>query len=259
MRAVLNFLLSRWVLSFVGVAILALLVWFFGPLVELLEGWLARLVVIVVLVLLWAVSNLSIDLYRRRREKKLENSVAEQVQVAVDDGTGSVVAGFVRLGAAVAPVVCETLDGAAAASASRALAPVSDAGVRVEDDSDLPRSLALLSLIGPELAAEPGAVLERWQESESIVRRGPGTPLRRRNLTLRAVVGQAAGDPLTLDLRAQGPHALVGGERRRLLEHLGGRVDPRHDAGRDGPREVDGDRAGPAAHVEDAQAAREVR
>lgn len=88
MRAVLNFLLSRWVLSFVGVAILALLVWFFGPLVELLEGWLARLVVIVVLVLLWAVSNLSIDLYRRRREKKLENSVAEQVQVAVDDGTG---------------------------------------------------------------------------------------------------------------------------------------------------------------------------
>ncbi|HOZ58033.1 MAG TPA: FtsK/SpoIIIE domain-containing protein [Nakamurella multipartita] len=131
--------------------------------------------------------------------------------LAVDDGTGSVVAGFVRLGAAVAPVVCETLDGAAAASASRALAPVSDAGVRVEDDSDLPRSLALLSLIGPELAAEPGAVLERWQESESIVRRGPGTPLRRRNLTLRAVVGQAAGDPLTLDLRAQGPHALVGG------------------------------------------------
>ena len=88
MRAVLNFLLSRWTLSFVGVAILALLVWFFGPLVELLEGWLARLVVILVLALLWAVSNLSIDLYRRRRERKLENSVAEQVQVAVDDGTG---------------------------------------------------------------------------------------------------------------------------------------------------------------------------
>ena len=35
--------------------------------------------------------------------------------------------------------------------------------------------------------------------------------IRRRNLSLRAVVGQAAGEPLTLDLRSQGPHALVGG------------------------------------------------
>ena len=38
-----------------------------------------------------------------------------------------------------------------------------------------------------------------------------GKPVRRRNLSLRAVVGQAAGEPLTLDLRSQGPHALVGG------------------------------------------------
>ena len=34
----LRFLASRWVLSFAGVAILALLVWFFGPLLPLLEG-----------------------------------------------------------------------------------------------------------------------------------------------------------------------------------------------------------------------------
>ena len=33
MKAFLRFLLSRWVLSFVGVAILAVLVWLFGPLV----------------------------------------------------------------------------------------------------------------------------------------------------------------------------------------------------------------------------------
>jgi S-DNA-T family DNA segregation ATPase FtsK/SpoIIIE len=131
--------------------------------------------------------------------------------LTVDDGTGSVAAGFVQQGAQVAPVVCETLDGAAAVSASRALAPVSDAGVRIEDDSDLPRSIAFLSLVGPDLAGDPGAVLERWRESESIVQRGSGKPLRRRNLSLRAVVGQAAGEPLTLDLRGQGPHALVGG------------------------------------------------
>ena len=42
----LRFLASRWVLSFVGVAILALLVWFFGPLLPLLEGWVPRLAVV---------------------------------------------------------------------------------------------------------------------------------------------------------------------------------------------------------------------
>ena len=131
--------------------------------------------------------------------------------LSVDDGKGAVAAGFVRQGAQIAPVVCETLDVTAALSASRALAPVSDAGVRVEDDSDLPRSISFLSLIGTDLATDPGAVLERWHESESVVRRTGGEPLRRRNLSLRAVVGQSAGEPLTLDLRGQGPHALVGG------------------------------------------------
>ena len=50
----LRFLASRWVLSFVGVAILALLIWFFGPLLPLLEGWVARLVVILCLLVVWA-------------------------------------------------------------------------------------------------------------------------------------------------------------------------------------------------------------
>jgi S-DNA-T family DNA segregation ATPase FtsK/SpoIIIE len=131
--------------------------------------------------------------------------------LSVDERSGSVAAGFVRQGSQIAPAVCETLDLASASSASRALAPVSDAGVRIEDDSDLPRSISLLSLIGPDLAGDPAAVLDRWRESESIVQRSPGKPSRRRNLSLRAVVGQAAGEPLTLDLRSQGPHALVGG------------------------------------------------
>lgn len=137
--------------------------------------------------------------------------------LAVADGSGagigpgaSVAAGFVRTGSLVAPVVCETLDVPAALSAARSLAPVNDAGVRIEDDSDLPRSIAFLSLVGGDLATDPDAVLERWRESESIVARD-GKPSRRRNLSLRAVVGQSAGEPLTLNLRSQGPHALVGG------------------------------------------------
>jgi type VI secretion system protein ImpL len=83
---VLRFLISRWVLSFIGVAILAALVWFFGPLVEMLEGWVPRAAIIVGLVLIWAVVNLLLDLLRRRREHNLEKGVAESVEAA-DDGT----------------------------------------------------------------------------------------------------------------------------------------------------------------------------
>ena len=49
---VMRFLLSRWVLSFVGIVILAALVWFFGPLVEMLEGWVPRTAIVVGLVLI---------------------------------------------------------------------------------------------------------------------------------------------------------------------------------------------------------------
>ena len=43
----LRFLLSRWVLSFVGIAILAVLVWLFGPLIPSFESWVPRLAVVI--------------------------------------------------------------------------------------------------------------------------------------------------------------------------------------------------------------------
>ena len=81
----LRFLASRWVLSFVGVAILALLVWFFGPLLPLLEGWVARLVVILCLLAVWAAANVALDFNRRRRERKLESGVAEKAADEADE------------------------------------------------------------------------------------------------------------------------------------------------------------------------------
>ena len=81
----LRFLASRWVLSFVGVAILALLIWFFGPLLPLLEGWVARLVVILCLLVVWAAANVALDFNRRRREQKLESGVAEKAADEADD------------------------------------------------------------------------------------------------------------------------------------------------------------------------------
>ncbi|MGZ3340783.1 MAG: type VI secretion system membrane subunit TssM [Reyranella sp.] len=84
----LRFLLSRWVLSFVGIAILAVLVWLFGPLIPSFESWVPRLAVVIGLLLTWATSNLSLDLLHRRREQKLESGVAEKVPEKADDGTG---------------------------------------------------------------------------------------------------------------------------------------------------------------------------
>jgi len=84
----LRFLLSRWVLSFVGIAILAVLVWLFGPLIPSFESWVPRLAVVIGLLLTWATSNLSLDLLHRRREQKLESGVAEKVPEKADDGAG---------------------------------------------------------------------------------------------------------------------------------------------------------------------------
>ena len=84
----LRFLLSRWVLSFLGIVILAVLVWLFGPLIPSFESWVPRLAIVIGLLLTWATSNLSLDLLHRRREQKLESGVAEKAPEKVDDGTG---------------------------------------------------------------------------------------------------------------------------------------------------------------------------
>ena len=68
MRAVLRFLGSRWFLSFVGVVLLGVLVWLFGPFLSFLEDWIARAIVIAVMLLIWAGVNFWLD--RRRQEER---------------------------------------------------------------------------------------------------------------------------------------------------------------------------------------------
>ena len=46
MRAVLRFLGSRWFLSFIGVVLLSVLVWLFGPFLAFLDDWITRAIVI---------------------------------------------------------------------------------------------------------------------------------------------------------------------------------------------------------------------
>ena len=122
--------------------------------------------------------------------------------------TGSV--GFVGTGSRVSGVAIEQLDPASALTLARSLAPVVDAGAPVDDDSDLPRSVSLVTLAGSDLLGSADAVIDRWRTSSSIPAEFAGVR-RKKDHNLRAFVGAAAGQSFVLDLREHGPHALVGG------------------------------------------------
>lgn len=99
-----------------------------------------------------------------------------------------------------------------AVATARRLSPITDSSALTQDDSDIPRSVSFLALTGPEIASSELAVIERWNENRSILtgRHAPGTPNRKPG-TLRAVLGQSALGTYSVDLRSDGPHALVGG------------------------------------------------
>ncbi|NLA65895.1 MAG: phosphopeptide-binding protein, partial [Leucobacter sp.] len=117
-----------------------------------------------------------------------------------------------REGEVVEPVLVQPVDSDRARFFARALSPVVDTSLYNPDASDLPDAVMFLQLLGQELASDAGAVVDRWQQTESIHDRVSETPARRsRSGTLRALVGQAGIYAMHLDLRKQGPHALVGG------------------------------------------------
>ncbi|MDR2930951.1 MAG: FHA domain-containing protein [Propionibacteriaceae bacterium] len=118
--------------------------------------------------------------------------------------------GLVRLGMTITDATLEQVPTGEAMTYARRMAPVIDVGALVEDSGDIPRSVPLPTLLGTDLFAHPEAVIERWRQNQSIIDRVTTTP-RKRASSLRALVGSAGVDPMTLDLRGQGPHALVGG------------------------------------------------
>lgn len=132
--------------------------------------------------------------------------------VVIDGPAGDGIAGQVRLGEKTAPVALEELDARTAEQLARLLAPVVDVGVPEADDSDLPRSMSYPLLTGMDILDQPASIVERWQQNGSLVPRDGRPPVRRKKEgNLRAIVGHAGSEPFVLDLRADGPHALVGG------------------------------------------------
>lgn len=135
-----------------------------------------------------------------------------RTHLVIDEAVQGASAGHVRLGERSYPVTIETVGPDVATGVARHLAPVIDAGVPVDDDSDLPRSINWLQLAGTELAEIPGSIVERWRENGSLVPRDGAAPVRRsHDADLRGLIGHDGADAFHLDLRTQGPHALVGG------------------------------------------------
>lgn len=130
--------------------------------------------------------------------------------ITLDRQTGTATVGFVRTGQAVELDELDRVDPLEAAVVARAIAPVQDTGARVLDETDLPHSVAFVDLYEGDLAGDPAAVVSRWSKNDSLTADWvPGAG--REAGGIRAVIGQGPSEPLALDLRAQGPHALVGG------------------------------------------------
>ena len=85
MAKLARMLRSRWALSGLGVALLALLVWFFGPLLPFLAGALVRAAVILAMALVWAGANLWIDRSCRAREAALERGVTDAADGSAEE------------------------------------------------------------------------------------------------------------------------------------------------------------------------------
>ncbi len=88
MKTFLNFLVSRWCVSFIGAAVLAALVWFFAPFIPGLGGVVARLVIIIGIFTVWLGVNLLLSWRRRKREDLLAAGVTAPApggQAAAED------------------------------------------------------------------------------------------------------------------------------------------------------------------------------
>lgn len=132
--------------------------------------------------------------------------------IDVTTGLEDAQVGLVRNGEHFEHVQVEGVSNAYMQMLARRLSPVVDASTVVHDASDIPGSVMFLQLVDPAIAEDPQVVIERWRQNNTIVDRSPTPrPRLKKSGTLRAIIGQGASDAMALDLRTQGPHALVGG------------------------------------------------
>ncbi len=111
-------------------------------------------------------------------------------------------AGFTGSGLVVEPTRWEGLSPDESAAIARDLTPIIDVTGRINDDSEIPSSVAFADLYGgAHILDDPGSILELWQQREHGGEHGG----------LRVIAGMQSGAPFALDIRQDGPHALVAG------------------------------------------------
>ena len=110
--------------------------------------------------------------------------------------------GFTGSGLTIAPTRWEGMSLVDAAAVARDVTPIIDITGRIDDDSEIPSAVAFADLYGgTHILDDPSSILELWQQHEGgHAEHG-----------LRVVVGMQAGAPFVLDVRQDGPHALVAG------------------------------------------------
>ena len=117
-----------------------------------------------------------------------------RVEIDLSNAPGTVVVGYSSEGTKLEIGGVEGLESGLCLELALALAPLIDVG-KPESDAELPNRLSLLEALGePELHIE--AVLMRWAGSED---------------SLSGLIGISSAGEIRLDLRVDGPHALVGG------------------------------------------------
>lgn len=142
-------------------------------------------------------------------QRELPASCQVFVNATGSAGTNSI--GHTLSGVSTSPVELENADEATCIALARSLARVVDAGARVDDASDLPRSVSLLALDGDPTEPTAENIIDTWRTSGTLHTPETNNIRRSKDAGLRARVGMGAGQSFTIDLRTQGPHALVGG------------------------------------------------
>ncbi|MGO1538021.1 MAG: FtsK/SpoIIIE domain-containing protein [Leucobacter sp.] len=117
---------------------------------------------------------------------------------------------FVRTSTVMDLEDTEWIDDTQAFDLARKLAPVEDTAARTLDESDLPGSVHLREILDTDILGGAGAITQSWTTSDTIASKW-NLGHEREPASLAAVVGQGADGRVVIDLRAQGPHALVGG------------------------------------------------
>ncbi len=138
------------------------------------------------------VDVVAVWLARDRRD--LPGGCGTIVELASDRAVADVT--WAASGQRIAAASADGMSHGTAESVARALAPVRDVSAGV-GAADLPRTVSLATLLDlPEPSGE--LIAERWRSSAA-------------SPALRGVLGVTPAGPFAIDLRADGPHALVGG------------------------------------------------